>query len=82
MYIDYTLKSQNETFLMNQEWSGIFIAKHGAIHIEYIHWMYIEYTLKYQNETFLINQDWSGIFIAKHDAILIESSTLNVLYWK
>ena len=28
------MKYQNETFLIKQEWSGIFIAKHGAIHIE------------------------------------------------
>ena len=53
---------------IHQEWSGIFISKHGAIHIECA----LNLSLKYQNETFLINQEWSGIFIAKHGAIHID----------
>ena len=35
--MNLSLKYQNETFLQNQEWSGILIAKHGAIHIEYMY---------------------------------------------
>ena len=65
--MNLSLKYQNETFLQNQEWSGILIAKHGAIHIECA----LNLSLKYQNETFLINQEWSGILIAKHGAIHI-----------
>ena len=91
MYIEYTLKYQNETFLLNQEWSGIFIAKYGEIHIEssilYIEfnilnvdcWMLaIRCSIKYQNETFLINQEYSGIFISNQNMV---QYILKVVHW-